>query len=114
MVEGLRVSESKVFGIGTSSGEGEFSAETTEGMDEMIQPIQEEGPVLYTPSSSSISQNVQLRRGGQRKRTWADDLEKEKTQLEIRFLKLRNKNLILKNKKLELQIKILEENLQDR
>ena len=36
-----------------------------------------------------------------------------KRRLEIRFLELRNKNLLLKNKKLKLQIKILEENTKD-
>lgn len=78
-------------------------------------PLPDAGPALSATSPTghlplvphAHSRGIVGPRRGQRSRL----LEDEKLQLEVRFLKLRNKNLVLKNKKLYLQITILEENL---
>ena len=43
------------------------------------------------------------------KRRLKKDIEKERAELEVRFLKLRNRNLILKNQKLELELKLMKD-----
>jgi len=109
VVKGLRVTESAIISeVNSNTLEGicqeRVTCSTSSSKSPAIEPPLPRVQLRETNSSSELPGTEQP---PNRRRKWSE-IEQEKGELEIKFLKLRNRNLLLQNKKLVLQIQALE------